>query len=78
MQRPGSRLGVLLDMPRTKPPLSARGIDAMVRTVATLGGFLNRKCDGLPGPKTRWIGLQRAPDFVLALEAQRSIEKRCG
>ena len=26
-----------------------------------------------PGPKTRWIGLQRAADFALALEAQHSI-----
>jgi len=36
-------------------------------------GFLNRKHDGFPGPKTLWIGLQRIPDFVLALEAQRSV-----
>ena len=41
--------------------------------VACLGGFLNRKSDGFPGPKTLWIGLQRIPDFVLALDAQRSI-----
>ncbi|WP_245535916.1 IS4 family transposase, partial [Thiorhodococcus drewsii] len=35
-------------------------------------GFLNRKSDGFPGPQSLWIGLQRAADFVLALEAQRS------
>jgi hypothetical protein len=45
----------------------------MVRMVASLGGFLNRKSDGFPGPKTLWIGLQRVADFVLALEAQRSV-----
>ena len=31
------------------------------------------KADGFPGPKTLWIGLQRVPNFILALEAQRSI-----
>jgi hypothetical protein len=46
--------------------------------VATLGGFLNRKGDGFPGSKTLCIGLQRNPDFVLALDAQRSIREGCG
>jgi hypothetical protein len=41
--------------------------------VAGPGGFLNRKSYGFPGPQTLWIGLQRAADFVLALDAQRSI-----
>ena len=45
----------------------------MVRMVAGLGGFLNRKSDGFPGPQTLWIGLQRAADFVLAMDAQRGI-----
>jgi hypothetical protein len=53
-------------------------LDTMVRMVATLGGFLNRKNDGFPGPKTLWIGLQRIPDFVLALAAQRSIGESYG
>jgi hypothetical protein len=39
--------------------------------VAGLGGFLGRKSDGPPGPQTLWIGLQRAADFDLAMEAQR-------
>ncbi len=29
-----------------------------VRMVASLGGFLGRKCDGDPGTKTTWLGLQ--------------------
>jgi hypothetical protein len=45
----------------------------MVRMIASPGGFLNRKNDGFPGRKTLWIDLQRVRDFVLALEAQRSI-----
>jgi hypothetical protein len=54
------------------PPPEPPSLDTMVRLVATLGGFLNRTSDGFPGPQSLWIGLQRAADFVLALEAQRS------
>ena len=50
----------------------------MVRLLATLGGFLNRKGDGFPGPKAIWIGLQRTADFVLVLQAQRTAEGSCG
>jgi len=64
---------VYLVTQRKPPPAAPPSLDTMVRMVATLGGFLNRKSDGFPGPKTLWIGLQRIPDFVLALEAQRSV-----
>jgi hypothetical protein len=64
---------VYLVTQRQPPPEEPPSLDTMVRMVATLGGFLNRKRGGFPGPKTLWIGLQRAADFVLALEAQRSI-----
>jgi hypothetical protein len=69
---------VYLVTQRESPPEKPPSLDTMVRMAATLGGFLNRKNDGFPGPKTLWIGLQRIPDFVLALEAQRSIEERYG
>jgi hypothetical protein len=69
---------VYLVTQRQAPPDKPPSLDTMVRMVATLGGFLNRKHDGFPGPKTLWIGLQRIPDFVLALEAQRSIRESCG
>jgi hypothetical protein len=36
----------------------------MVVRVARLGGYLGRKGDGPPGPKTVWIGLQRMRDFA--------------
>ena len=64
---------VYLVTQRKPPPDQPPSLDTMVRMVASLGGFLNRKSDGFPGPKTLWIGLQRVPDFVLALEAQRSV-----
>ena len=69
---------VYLVTQRKPPPDEPPSLDTMVRMVASLGGFLNRKSDGFPGPKTLWIGLQRAADFVLALEAQRSIEESYG
>ena len=58
---------------RKPPPDTAPTLDQMVRRVAGLGGFLNRKSDGFPGPQTLWIGLQRAADFVLAMDAQRGL-----
>jgi hypothetical protein len=69
---------VYLVTQRKPPPDTPPSLDTMVRMVASLGGFLNRKADGFPGPKTLWIGLQRIPDFVLALDAQRSIGESYG
>jgi hypothetical protein len=34
--------------------------------MAQLGGYLNRKHDGPPGPQAIWIGLQRTRDFAPA------------
>ena len=48
-----------------KPPL----LRDMVRMIAELGGYLNRKHDGPPGPQTMWIGLQRMRDFAIAWSA---------
>lgn len=67
---------VYLVTQRQEPPEAPPSLDTMIRLVATLGGFLNRKCDGFPGPQTLWIGLQRAADFALALEAQRALESK--
>ena len=59
---------------RKPPPDHPPSLDAMVRKVAALGGFLNRKSDGFPGPQTLWIGIQRTADFVMAIEAQRGLD----
>jgi hypothetical protein len=58
-----------------KPPL----LSAMVKIIAELGGYLNRKHDGPPGPQTMWIGLQRMRDFAMAWAAfrPRDSAKRC-
>ena len=48
-----------------KPPL----LTDLVKMIAQLGGYLNRKHDGPPGPQTMWIGLQRMRDFAAAWTA---------
>jgi len=48
-----------------QPPL----LNDMVKMIAELGGYLNRKNDGPPGPQTTWIGLQRMRDFAIAWSA---------
>jgi hypothetical protein len=50
--------------PATPPPLGD-----LVVLIATLGGYLNRKGDGEPGPKAMWVGLQRMTDLGLAWRA---------
>lgn len=39
-----------------------------IRMVASLGGFLGRKCDGEPGTKSIWLGQQRLDDIKLAYQ----------
>ena len=49
---------------RKPPPKQPLTLNQMIRLVATFGGFLGRKGDDEPGPKSLWIGLQRMRDFV--------------
>jgi hypothetical protein len=49
---------------REDPPRKAPPLGIMLRLVAELGGYVNRKCS-VPGPQTVWIGLQRVHDFAL-------------
>jgi hypothetical protein len=51
----------------TKKPAAPNQVPTlreMIRSVATLGGFLGRKGDGEPGTQTLWLGLQRLDDIV--------------
>jgi hypothetical protein len=50
---------------REAPPSAVPTLNEMVRLVAQLGGYVNRKRAAPPGPQTLWIGLQRAHDFAL-------------
>jgi hypothetical protein len=48
-------------MPPAEPPT----LQVMVRMVAQLGGYVNRRRADEPGPQTIWLGLARAHDFAL-------------
>ena len=50
---------------RKAPPTTAPTLAEMVRMVAQLGGYMNRKRDDPPGPQTIWLGLQRVHDIAL-------------
>ena len=53
---------------KDKPPYKPPPLSTIVSMVASLGGFLNRKGDKVPGPTAIWIGLQRLKDFTLAAQ----------
>jgi hypothetical protein len=48
------------------PPATPPTLREAIRMVAGLGGFLGRKSDGEPGPKSMWLGLQRLDDIAAA------------
>jgi len=54
---------IMTNQPAPQEPPS---LGEMIVLIAELGGYLNRKNDGPPGPKTMWIGMQRMRDFALA------------
>ena len=51
---------------RKKPPDKPVTVATMLNLIAQLGGFLNRKNDGEPGPTAIWIGLQRLRTCIRA------------
>jgi hypothetical protein len=46
-------------------------LNEVLRLIARVGGFLGRKCDGEPGVKTIWQGLQEVRVAALTLQALR-------
>jgi hypothetical protein len=52
------------------PPSQPPPMKEMVGLVASLGGWLGRKCDGDPGPKAMWVGMQRMTDLALGWRAR--------
>jgi hypothetical protein len=49
---------------RTPPPRTPPTLGDMVRYIAQLGGYVNRRSSASPGPQTLWIGIQRMHDFA--------------
>jgi hypothetical protein len=58
------------------PPDKAPKLAEMVRMVAQLGGYVNRKRKDPPGPQTVWLGLQRMHDFALCWQLFRPEAER--
>ncbi len=56
----------LVDCPTASLPVTPPNLQAAVRKIAMLGGFLGRRSDGEPGAKTLWRGLRRLNDMVTA------------
>jgi len=54
---------------KEKPPSAPPRLSEMIKMIASLGGFLNRKSDGYPGPAVLWRGLASMRDHVQAREA---------
>ena len=50
---------------REAPPKQPPRLQEMVRLVAQLGGYVNRRRDDEPGAQTVWLGLQRLHDITL-------------
>lgn len=53
---------------RQPPPRDPPKLVEMVRLVAQLGGYVNRKRKDPPGPQTVWLGLQRLHDITLCYQ----------
>jgi hypothetical protein len=66
--------GVFIVTYKKQPPDIPPNLNDMIKMVAQLGGFLNRKGDGDPGVKTMWIGMQRMRDFALSWEAHHELK----
>lgn len=47
-----------------RPPAKPPTLQEMVRLIAQLGGYVNRKRKDEPGPQTVWLGLQRVHDIT--------------
>ena len=56
---------------KKKPPKTPPSLNAVVRLIAQLGGFLGRKSDGEPGAKTPWLGMRDLAVFVQGLRFAR-------
>jgi hypothetical protein len=58
-----------------KRPRPIETVRDFMRALASLGGFLGRKCDGEPGWMTIWRGLKT---LIVALRGYRAGLKKCG
>ncbi len=57
-----------------EPPKEVPTVNEVVRSIASLGGFLGRKGDGEPGVKTIWQGMERVASFAAGMKFARQME----
>jgi hypothetical protein len=65
---PSEWKSVYVAVNRKDPPKTPPTLNEMVRMIASLGGYVNRKSTS-PGTQTLWFGLQRLHDLSTAWEA---------
>jgi hypothetical protein len=65
---PSEWKSVYMAIRREDPPKTPPTLNEMVRMIASLGGYVNRKSTS-PGTQTLWFGLQRLHDLSTAWEA---------
>jgi hypothetical protein len=61
---PAEWKSVYVVLRRERPPKVAPKLQEMIRLVAQLGGYVNRRREDEPGPQTLWLGLQRLHDIA--------------
>jgi hypothetical protein len=61
---------------KATPPSQPPTMKTIVGLIASLGGWLGRKCDGEPGPKAMWVGMQRMTDLALGWRARADQSRR--
>ncbi len=64
---PSEWKSVYTTIKRKDPPATPPRLNEIIRMIASLGGYVNRKSTE-PGPKTLWVGLQRVHDLSTAWE----------
>ena len=55
-------------------PKKVPTLNAVLRNIATLGGFLGRKSDGDPGTKSIWLGFQRIQYCVYGIQMAKKLK----
>ena len=64
---PSEWQSVWMAVHRQPPPQTPPRLEDMVRLIAQLGGYVNRRDP--PGPQTLWLGLQRMRDLAWAWDS---------
>lgn len=60
---------VFVVVKKAKPPKHPPKLNDVIRMIASLGGYMNRKSESEPGAKTLWIGLRNLQEHIKAKQA---------